>query len=292
MKDNNTLLQVIIIAMIAVISILVTYLIVDMKTKSISEEVANKILLMEYDKVWGKENYEKLNKIQKEQIRKGLEQYDAQAGWTQAPTPQANTAPTPSPSWSTLSLEQAKKITGEDTYVLWNPDAEITWVEYSDLECPFCKKMHNAGTIGEIMEAYDGKVNFVFKQFPLNFHPNAPKESEAVLCAGELGWKDKYYEYIKTIFQRTTSNGRGFSLEALVPLAKELWIDEQDFKSCLDSGKYAQRTQQEMSEWQSIFGITGTPGNVLINNKTGKWDKLPWAYPTSSFKVKIDALLQ
>ena len=47
-----------------------------------------------------------------------------------------------------------------------------------------------------------------------------------------------------------------------------------------------------MAEGRDMFGITGTPGNVLINNKTGDWDKLPGAYPTASFKEKIDVLLE
>jgi protein-disulfide isomerase len=71
----------------------------------------------------------------------------------------------------------------------------------------------------------------------------------------------------------------------------ELWVDESSFRKCLDSGKFASRVQKETQEWQS-FWISGTPGNVLINNKTGKWDKLPGAYPTSAFKEKIDNLLK
>ena len=256
----------------------------------IPEKVTKNILAIEYDKVGGMENYVKLNKIQREQIIAWLKQYEAQNWKIEAPAPQVQQAP--ANTWNEISLEKAKKITKDWTYILGNPDAEITWVEYSDLECPFCKRLHTSGTIEEVMKAYWDKVNFVFKQFPLWFHANAQKEAEAALCAWELWWSEKYYEYIKTIFERTRWNGRGFALNSLVPLAKELWLDETKFKTCLDSGKYASRVQSEMSEWQSLFGITWTPWNVLINNKTGKWDKLPWAYPASSFKQKIDSLLK
>lgn len=292
MKNNNGMLQMWITAMIAIIVILSTYMIVDNKTSNISEQVVAKMLAIEYDKVGGMDNYVKINEIQKKQIVEWLKQYDAQGWWDNPSDIQANNAPTPSPSWSIITPEKAKKVTWDNTYILWNPDAEITWVEYSDLECPFCKKLHQSWTIEEVMKAYDWKVNFVFKQFPLGFHKNAPKESEWALCAWELGWSDKYYSYINTIFERTRWNGTGFALDALVPLAKELWLDEGKFKECLDSNKYASRVQTEMTEWSSMFGITWTPGNVLINNKTGKWDKLPWAYPTASFKQKIDSLLQ
>lgn len=257
-----------------------------------TDKVVGKMLAIEYDKVGWMENYVKINKIQKEQIIAWLKQYEAQ-NWkidtNQAP--QANNTVAPSNTWNKISLEQAKKVTNENTYILWNPDAEITWVEYSDLECPFCKKLHLSWTIDDIIKSYDWKVNFVFKQFPLNFHENAPKEAEWALCAWELGWSDKYYSYVNTIYERTRWNGRGFALDALVPLAKELWIDEDKFKTCLDSGKYTSRVQSETSEWQT-FGISGTPWNVFINNKTGKWDKLPWAYPEASFKQKIDSLLK
>lgn len=247
------------------------------------------MLAIEYDKVGWMENYVKLNEIQKKQIIAWLKQYEAQNWKIQAPSPQVAQAPVN--TWNDISLEKAKKITKDWTYILGNPDAEITWVEYSDLECPFCKRLHTSWTIEEVMKAYWDKVNFVFKQFPLNFHTNSQKEAEAVLCAWELWWSEKYYEYIKNIFDRTTSNGRGFSLNSLIPLAKELWIDEAKFKTCLNSGKYASRIQTETSEWQS-FGITWTPWNVFINNKTWKWDKLPWAYPTAAFKQKIDSLLK
>ncbi len=289
MKNTNWIQQTAIFAMIAVITILSTYLIVDNKTNNISNDVVSKMLAIEYDKVGWMDNYVKINKIQKDQIIAWLKQLDEQWGWWDA-TPKAN-IPAPSANWATLSPEQAKQITSQETYVLWNPDADITWVEYSDLECPYCQKLHKAWTIEEVMTAYDWNVNFVFKQFPLNFHANAPKEAEAALCAWELGWADTYYSYIDAIFERTRWNGTGFALDALTPLALELWLDESMFKTCLDSGKYSSRVEAETAEWQT-FGISWTPWNVLINNKTGKWDKLPWAYPTASFKEKIDSLLK
>lgn len=290
MKENNLVVQVWIPLLIGVIIILATYLIIDTKTKNIANDVIVKYLALEYQKVGWKDNYDKVNEITKTQIETWLQQYDT--WWWQQPSPQANNAQVPAPTSSTISLEQAKKVTTDWTYILWNPDAEISFVEYSDLECPFCKKLHDAWTIDQVLEGYWDKVNFIFKHFPLNFHPNAPKEHEWAECAGELAWDDIYYKYINTIFKRTTWNGRWFSLSKLVPLAEELWIDKTEFQTCLDSWKYATKVQNQMNEWSSMFGISGTPWNVLINNKTGKWDKLPWAYPYESFKAKIDSLLQ
>jgi len=286
-KNNNTFLaQFIAVIILILVWIGSTHYVIS----KIPEKVTANMLAIEYDKVGWMENYVKINKIQKEQIIAGLKQYEAQNWKVQAP--KAKVQQVPSNTWNKISLETAKKVTSKNTYTLGNPDAEITWVEYSDLECPFCKKLHNSWTIGEVMKAYGDKVNFVFKQFPLGFHANAPKEAEAVLCAWELWGSEKYYSYINTIFERTRWNGTWFALSALVPLAKELGLDESKFKTCLDSGKYASQVQTEMAEGQSLFWITWTPWNVLINNKTGKWDKLPGAYPTASFKQKIDSLLK
>lgn len=289
MKDNNQLLPIWISVMILIITILATYMIVDVKTKSIANEVVSQNLNIEYEKVGWKENYDKINEIQKTQIVEWLKQYDAQ--WGGENNPQAN-APTPPSEWWAISLEQVKKVTSENTHILWNPDAEITWVEYSDIECPYCKKLHQSWTIEEIMKEYDWKVNFIFKQFPLAFHKQAQMEAEAVLCAWELWWKDKYYDFITQAFNGSKWNGESYTKESISKLGGELWIDEKKLLSCIESWKFKQQAQDEMEEWSTLFGITWTPWNVLINNKTGKWDKLPWAYPTWSFKQKIDSLLE
>jgi protein-disulfide isomerase len=117
-------------------------------------------------------------------------------------------------------------------------------------------------------------------------------EAEAALCAGDLGWKDKYYEFIKKTFDGSKTNGRSYTKESMAKLWGTIGLDETKLLSCITTWKFKDKAQKEMSEWQTLFGITWTPGNVLINNKTGKWDKLPGAYPTASFKEKIDSLLK
>jgi len=255
----------------------------------IPEKVTKNMLAIEYDKVGWMENYVKINEIQKKQIVDGLKQYEAQNWDVKAPTQAKQVAESIN---NEISLEVAKKVTSENTYVLWNKDAEITWVEYSDLECPFCKRLHESGTIEEVMKAYDWKINFVFKQFPLGFHKQAPMEAEAVLCAWELAWAKKYYEFIQKIYEGSEARWNSYTKESISKLWWTLWIPEKKLLSCIESGKFKDRAQAELKEGSSLFGITGTPGNVLINNKTGKWDKLPGAYPTASFKQKIDGLLK
>ncbi|MDO8571451.1 MAG: DsbA family protein [bacterium] len=194
-------------------------------------------------------------------------------------------APAPDPS-----LPQAgtvKPIAKED-HVLGDRKAPVSLIVYSDIECPFCKRFHP--TIQQVAKEYGGKVKIAFRHFPLGFHANAQKEAEATECANELGGNDKFWKYLDTMFERTTSNGTGFPLDGLTPLAKEIGLDEQKFKGCLDSGKYAQHVQQEMQEG-SVAGVDGTPGSLLLG-KSGKPVLIPGAVPFETLKVEIDKLLK
>lgn len=167
--------------------------------------------------------------------------------------------------------------------------AQVAVVEYSDMECPFCKRVHP--TYQQIMQEYGDKVIWVYRHFPLSFHANAAKEAEASDCAAELGGNDAFWKYTDTIFEKTTSGGTGIALDQLLPLAKEVGLDEAKFKSCLDSGKYAKHVQDDMDRG-SAAGVSGTPGNFVLNLKTQKSQELSGAQPFESFKSAIDAALQ
>ncbi|MBI4239712.1 thioredoxin domain-containing protein [Candidatus Uhrbacteria bacterium] len=198
--------------------------------------------------------------------------------------------PTPSGDQPTPSAPSPGKVkqVGKEDYVFGNKNAEVTLIEYSDLECPFCQRFHT--TIKQALDEYKGKVNWAYRHFPLSFHANAQKEAEASECAGELGGSKKYYEYIDAIFARTTATGTGFSLDNLVPLAKELKLNEGKFKSCLDGGKYTSKIQQSLKEGQEA-GVDGTPGTILVT-KDGKSALVAGAVPLEELKAQIDALLK
>lgn len=179
------------------------------------------------------------------------------------------------------------KPVSKDDHIRGSKDAALSIIEYSDFECPFCKRFHP--TVQQALQEYDGKVNWAYRHFPLSFHVNAAKEAEASECANELGGDKKFWEYTDKIFERTTSNGTGFALNSLVPLAKELGLNEKKFKECLDSGKYASHVQKDFSEGQAA-GINGTPGNILLT-KDGKEIRIPGAVPYEQLKTEIDRLL-
>ena len=112
-------------------------------------------------------------------------------------------------------------------------------------------------------------MNWAYRYFPLSFHnPGAQKQAEAAECAYEMGSKDAFWKYADAICERTTSNGKGFPLTRLVPLAKEIGLDDKRFAQCIESGKYRARVKEDVDDGAKI-GITGTPTNIVFHHETG-----------------------
>ena len=195
-------------------------------------------------------------------------------------------APTPPPAPSAPSAPPAA-VTARD-HVRGNSKAPVTIIEYSDFECPFCKR--HAPTMEQVLETYKDDVNFVYRHFPLSFHPNAQKLAEASECAAELGGNDGFWKYHDEIFNSTEANASQATPERFAEVAKKIGVNEAKFKSCIDSGKYAKYIADQMQSGIDA-GVQGTPGNFIINNKTDEVKEISGAVPFSSFQSAIDAVL-
>lgn len=202
---------------------------------------------------------------------------------TQRP-PSAPTAP-PAPEEPTAAVAA---VTDKD-HVRGNPDAKITIIEYSDFECPFCKR--HVDTIEKILAKYKNDVNFVYRHFPLGFHANAQKEAEASECVAELAGNDAFWKFHDLLFERSTVGGTGFALDKLPALAKEVGANEAKFRDCLDSGKHEQNVKDQMDGGVAA-GVQGTPGNFVINNATKEQRNISGAVPAATFEAVIDAMLK
>lgn len=179
-----------------------------------------------------------------------------------------------------------KDVTDKD-HIRGNKNAKISLVEYSDLECPFCKQFHP--TMKQLLKDYGEKVNWVYRHYPLGFHANAEKEAEATECVAELGGEDAFWSYVDKIFEKTTSNGTGFALDQLGPLASEVGVNQSTFQSCLDSGKYAQLVKDQIADG-TTGGVNGTPSTFVVDSK-GSTKLVVGAQPVDAFKTVIDQVL-
>lgn len=188
----------------------------------------------------------------------------------------------------------APELTGEiklttDDHVNGKKDARILLFEYSDMECPYCKRFHP--TAQKIVDSYKGDVAWVYRHLPLPFHANAAKEAEASECADELGGNTVFWKFVNALFVKTNSGGTGIALSDLPDLAKEAGVNESKFTSCLESGKYAEKIKSD-ADMAASLGVSGTPGNILLDTKTGKTKLMPGAYPYEDFKKAIDEMLE
>lgn len=204
------------------------------------------------------------------------------------PTPSANQPQVPSQAPQPEQAGPVKAVDPKVDHIRGDKNAKVFVIEYSDFECPFCIRHHP--TMQKLVDEYKGKVAWVYRHFPLSFHQNAQKEAEASECANELGGNDAFWKFADKIFERTKGNGTGFALDQLAPLAKEIGLDEGKFKTCLDSGKYAQKVQDDMAAG-STAGVNGTPGNIVWT-KDGKSQLVSGAVPLEALKAVIDPLLK
>lgn len=187
--------------------------------------------------------------------------------------------PIPTPEAPTIEEFRAAD---ETDFVRGNPNAKITIVEYSDLECPFCTRFHP--TAAQLVEEYPEDVNWVYRHFPLEtLHPGARPKALAAECAGEQG---KFWEFVDGVFDA----GIDLPLDELGSLATLVGVaNASQFQECLDSEKYAEKVDNQTQEAQKAGG-RGTPYSLLI--KEGE-DPLPinGAQPYEAVKAQLETLL-
>lgn len=209
-------------------------------------------------------------------------------GWSENPAPTQAANPTPSAgATANETIKAALEDIQENAYIQWKKNTRYTLLEYSDLECPFCKRHFQNGTVEALLEKYPDDINHVFRHFPLtSIHPNAQLASEAAECAAEAKGSDAFYELIEEMF-----NLPSLSRDAIVAAASSIGISESSMNACLDSGKFSNKVNEELNEGQSLFGIRWTPGNVIVDNETGRFVAIPWAYPIDKFVLELDNLM-
>jgi protein-disulfide isomerase len=179
----------------------------------------------------------------------------------------------------------------DDDYVLGNKNAEVIVVEFSDYQCPFCRRFY-LNTIKQLKKDYidTGKVAFVYRDFPLEFHPMAQKTAEAAQCAGEQG---KYYEYHDKVFEEQAKMGQGtipYSIDDLKRWANEIGLDMQKFNDCLNNEKYKDEVQKDFYDG-IVANVEGTP-TIFIGKRGKPAKKIVGALPYEVIKAAIEQTLK
>lgn len=148
-------------------------------------------------------------------------------------------------------------------HIIGNPNAKITIVEYTDLECPFCKQFH--GTMKQVMDSYgaSGDVAWVLRNFPLaQLHPNAPSLALAAECVAELKGNDAYWNFVDAVFREAPVNTL-FDFNKLPSVVAEVGVDSAAFTSCFESERHAGRIEQDFNDAVESGG-SGTPYSVFV----------------------------
>lgn len=154
--------------------------------------------------------------------------------------------------------------------------APVTIVEFSDFQCPYCKK--GADTMKKVMSKYGSKVRYFFRDYPLSFHDRAKAAANAARCATEQG---KFWQYHDKLFD----NQSKLSDEDLIAHGKSLGLDMAKFEPCVKEMKLAANVDADMRAGEEA-GVSGTPA-YFVNGIF-----LSGALPIEKFEKVIDAELK
>lgn len=191
-------------------------------------------------------------------------------------TPQDQTPPQPTTA----------KITNLNGFVLGRPDAPLTMVEFTDLQCPFCRQYVTV-TFDDIKKNWidTGKLRYISRDFPLDFHPQAMAAARAARCAGEQG---KFWEMRLGLMR----NANLLSPEYMTRTAAEMKLDTKAFATCTASSKFDAEIHAETQEGTRI-GVSGTP-TFVIGKTTATSVEGPMvvgALPYAQFDAKLQQVL-
>jgi protein-disulfide isomerase len=179
----------------------------------------------------------------------------------------------------------------DDDMTKGSDSAPLVLVEFSDFECPFCGRF-SSQTLPSIVTEYvdTGKLQIVYRDFPLSFHPTAQKAAEATECADDQG---KGWEMHDLIYANQGQMGstQASAVSTFKSWAIDLNLDSTTFDSCLDSGKYESEVLSDASDGVAI-GVRGTPAFRLGRRDGSQIVEISGAQPYEVFQANIEQLLQ
>ncbi len=157
-------------------------------------------------------------------------------------------------------------------------NAKVTFVEFTDYECPFCQRAAQQST--PVLDKYvkSGDLKIITKDYPLPFHQQAQKAAESAHCARDQGGDVKYYAMHDLLFSKGVVGG----VETFKGYASELGLDAAKFSTCLSSNKFADEIAEDLAYGQQI-GVQGTPA-FFMNGRM-----ISGACPPQTFESAYEA---
>jgi predicted DsbA family dithiol-disulfide isomerase len=140
-------------------------------------------------------------------------------------------------------------------------DAKVKVVEFSDFQCPYCRAFQ-LSTVQKMLKDYGDKILFVYKNLPLDIHPQAEPAALAAECANEQG---KFEDYSTKLFSSQDDWAKSTGTQKFKTYAAQMGLNTTQFNKCLDDKKYQDKVSQDKNE-ASDFGISGTPA-IFINDQ-------------------------
>jgi protein-disulfide isomerase len=209
-------------------------------------------------------------------FRSNVDGYDSQG--SSVPSPGTSTPPS-----------QKVEVSDDDDPWLGNEDAKVTVIEFSDYQCPFCRKYWTE-SYPQLKEEYidTGKIKYVFRDFPLNFHPGAPLAAVAGNCVREQLGNEAYFKYHDIVFSEQNKQGQGtvqFGEDEIMSWVDQIeGIDKSKFNTCYSDPSQKAEVDADFAAGAAA-GVSGTP-SFFINGET-----LVGAQPYSVIKATIERAL-
>lgn len=191
-----------------------------------------------------------------------------------------------SDAWFLILEQDVLTRVQEWLFINGNIDAPLTWFEYSDVNCFYCKKMAKDGTVEAVLESSWDSLNHTYVNY-IGVGGEATQTAAEVLeCIGDVAWASVY----DSVFNKSLISEEN-TPEALISFAAENWADVTQIQTCIDEDRVSSIVASKFNTWREVFGITWTPGNVILNTSTGEYEVISGAYPANSFEAIVARMI-
>ena len=164
-----------------------------------------------------------------------------------------------------------------------NKKGRFVIIEYTELLCPYCQRQSQQGIINQVIDKFPGEIASISQHYLIHGTP-ALRLSAAMECIAETNPK-VYYQVMEEAFATDD-----LDVTSLEEIAEKHGVDVETMDSCYQEGKYISKVYDMSNMGSTLFGVSGTPSNVIIDKETGKYEIVAGAYPVDEFVNVINKM--